>query len=212
MQRRSVSGMAQLPPPPAPALPPEGKLDYIILQLQRLVELGEQLTGQIPIVTEPTIIQPIVPLPLDIELLNTLIQATRYEGRVEISEWRLTWNCPAGVITQVPLTLPTGMVCTRRFGKLEASATSEDILANVYVDRHPIAAFGLPLTTTPIEFDFAEGFVKREVVMIECDNGAAFPTRLTLQMTCNMMDKSFFESFYEPLFEKVYNSIEQLTK
>ncbi|MBA7712916.1 hypothetical protein ES703_121909 [subsurface metagenome] len=198
--------VGQLPPPPA--APPDEKLDFIIQQLQRLVEIGELLTGQ----AVPAIIQPIIPLPLDIELLNTLIQATRYEGKVEISEWRLTWNCPAGVITQVPLTLPTGMVCTRRFGKLECSATSEDILANVYVDRKPVAAFGLPLTTTPIIFDFAEGYVKREVVMVECDNGAAFDTRLTLQMTCNMMDKSFYESFYEPLFEKVYNSIEQLTK
>ncbi|MBA7606432.1 hypothetical protein ES703_13580 [subsurface metagenome] len=101
------------------------------------------------------------------------------------------------------------MVCTRRFGKLEASATSDLIIANIYVDRKPIAAFGLPFTTTPIEFDFAEGYVKREVVMIECNNGAAFPTRLTLQMTCNMMDKSFYESFYEPLFEYIYESVEK---
>lgn len=150
-------------------------------------------------------------LPLDFEVLNTLLQGTRYEGKIEVTHWRVSWLCPAGATTNIPLYLPSGMICTRRKGLLLSDYYDPSVVANILVDRKVITPFGMPMVCS-CEFDFGEGYVKREVVEINTVNGTATDARLTLDMTCNMMEKSFFESFYQPLIELVYKTLEEVVK
>jgi len=201
---------------PAEGAPGSEQLDYLIriyellvAQMDAIVQATDKLATAASIISEPTGVQTVLPLSFDIEAFNTLLQASRFEGDTTISNWRLSWTCPAGVTTQVPLNLPSGMVCTRRKGLIISDFYDEDVVMQVLVDRKPVADFGLPLTG-PLDFDFAEGFVKREVVQVDCVNGTLFDAQVTLDLVCNLMEKEIYDGIYEPYFALISAKVREI--
>ncbi|GAJ03689.1 unnamed protein product, partial [marine sediment metagenome] len=159
-------------PPPSPATPPEEKLNYIVQQLQRLVEIGEQLIGQVPIVLEPKIVPGLVSVPLDPAMLNRAIMAMGLKGKASFPTVRAAWSCPAGMTTEVIFPMTPGWYCTSTFVTITSDFYDPSITVFVYADDIPITPWGVTLTG-PCEISYGDYFVKRKSVAISTVNNTA---------------------------------------
>jgi len=140
-------------------------------------------------------------LPPEIEALNTLTQLSGYTNYIDITNWDFVWLCPAGVITTLPLGMPAGYVCTRRYGFLSSDYYSKDITVNISVDGKDITPYGIPLTHE-IKFDYGNGFVKRDNVTLVINNESAEDIYLTYQGVGNLLTIDVYENFYKKLADR----------
>ncbi len=205
VQEQNAVGLGQAPPPPA--APPDVKLDYIIQQLQRLVEIGEQIIGEVPIVIEPKIVPGLVSVPLDPAILNRAIQAMRLKGKAWFPTTSFAWLCAAGAPTDYTITLPEGLLSTEREGLLSSDFYDPNILVNVYADDERITPYPIQLTRE-IPMDFGEYFLKRRSVRFETINGTATDALLTWVKVSTIIEKSFYDEFYQPIIEYMYKALE----
>lgn len=205
VQGQNALGVRQAPPPPA--VPPEVKLDFIIQQLQRLVEIGEQLIGQVPIVIEPKIVPGLVSVPLEPEILNHAIQAMRIKGESFFPTVRLTWSCPAGATTIFPIGVPAGYVCTCTTYVISSDFYDPNILVNAFVDDELMTPFGIILTGLS-EMDYAEHHIKHREVRFETTNNTATNAQLSVHVKACFLEKSYYEQFYVPIINYMRSVLE----
>jgi hypothetical protein len=185
------AGVGQVPP--LPISPTELKLAEISEKLSQLIDT----------------VKVTATLPLDPETLNRILQGARRPGdeRTWFPCWRLSWNCPAGAVTRVPLSLPAGWICTRRVAKLYATYYDPDISIEVLVDGSSVTApFGLSLTGA-IDLDFGEFLVKRDRIEVNTTNNSATDTLLSVEVSPSLLKNTYFQSFWEPLITLTYERL-----
>ncbi|GAJ05716.1 unnamed protein product, partial [marine sediment metagenome] len=160
-----VAILAARPARAAPEDETGQKLDYLadlaetqVQQLQRLVEIGEQLIGEVPIVIEPKIVPGLVSIPLDPEVLNRAIQAIAPMGKLKIETVVLTFSCPAGIATSITLPLVPGWYCTRREISYSCDFYDPNIVGYLYADGRLVTPLGVALSAPGI-MDFGEFYV-----------------------------------------------------
>ncbi|GAH57609.1 unnamed protein product, partial [marine sediment metagenome] len=199
---------------PAEAAPENEKLQYLIdlqttmvQQLQRLVQIAEQLIGEVPIIIEPKITPSLVSIPLDPEVLNRALQAMGLKGQIWVPTIRQSWACPAGATTVFPLGVPSGFVDTRRIGTLSSDFYDPNVSVQVFVDDSLVTPFGIALTGQST-VDFGEFFVKHREILISTTNNTATDAVLTLEVTPSFLLESFYEEFYRPIIEYMYRSLQ----
>lgn len=205
-------------PKPAPEATYEEKLDFIInsqeaqtILLARLVEIGEQLIGEVPMVIEPKIVPGLVSVPLDPEVLNRAIQAIMPTGKLKIETVVLTFSCPAGVATSIILPLLPGWYCTRREINYSSDFYDPNIIGMVYADGRLITPLGIALSA-PGPIDFGEFYVKKRDVSFIITNGTATDLVLTVHyITCHM-EKTYYDEFYAPIVEYMYKALEGVAR
>lgn len=210
---------------PAAAAPENEKLDYLIelqttmvLQLQRLIEIGEGLTmPEIVLPPDTTLTlkipEAIVTAPPDPEMLAMAGQLKAELGRMTIPTWRTVLACPAGTTRTLPFNIPPGWVAYRR-KPLEISSDFYDlnIGVNVYSDGvliNPTAP--MPLTGAFI-IDMGEYVTQWTQLLMEVINGTATDALVTFQVCTYLMDNSFWDEFITPLIEAVRVKVEGLIK
>ncbi len=199
---------------PAAAAPENEKLDYLVegqllmvQQLQRLVEIGEQLTGQVPIVIEPKIVPNLVTVPLEPRVLNHAIQAMGLHGVSLFPTTRATWLCPAGATTDIITPMPEGFVATCTDYILSSDFYDPNMLVSVFVDDRLITPFGLALTgVTPMEY--GEYYVKHKDIRVSTFNNTAVNAQLSLTTYICLLEKSFYERFYHPIIKYMFSALE----
>ncbi|GAI40872.1 unnamed protein product, partial [marine sediment metagenome] len=190
-----------------PDAPVEEKLNYIANQLYRLVGIGEQLIGQVPIVIEPKIMPSLVSIPLEPALLNRAIQAMRHQGKAWFPTLKLAWLCAAGAITEFPFYLPRDTIATCNFYELSSDFYDPDIVVNVYVDDGLTTPSGIALTG-PTKVDYGEYYVKSRGVFISTDNPTATDAILSYEGQGCFLEKSFYEEFYAPIIDYMHRVLE----
>ncbi len=199
---------------PAKAAAPDEKLDFIVesqsliaQELQRLVQIGEQLIGEVPIVIEPKIMPSLVSIPLEPALLNRAIQAMRHQGKAWFPTLKLAWSCAAGAITDFPLDLPANTIATCNFWELSSDFYDPDIVVNVYVDDGLVTPNGIALTG-PTKVDYGEYYVKSRGVFISTNNPTATDAILSYEGQGCFLEKSFYEEFYAPIIDYMHRVLE----
>lgn len=209
-----VAILAARPARAAPEDETGQKLDYLadlaeaqIQQLQRLVEIGEQLIGQVPIVLEPKIVPGLVSVPLEPQLLNRAIQAMRHQGKASFPAIRLAWSCPAGAITDFPIDLAANTIATCNFWELSSDYYDRNIVVNVYVDDGLVTPSGIALTG-PTKVNYGEYYIKRRGVLISTDNPTATDAILSYEGQGCFLEKSFYEEFYAPIIDYMHRVLE----
>lgn len=214
VQRPNALGVRQAPPPPA--APPDAKLDYMIQQLQRLIEILESLTmPEIVLPPEVTLKFPeaIVVIPPDPEMLASAGQLKAEAGRMFIPTWRTVLACPAGATRVLPFNIPPGWVTYRR-KPLEISSDFYDpnIGVNVYSDGvliNPTAP--MPLTGA-FTVDMGEYVTQWTQLLMEVINGTATDAVVSFQVCTYLMDSSFWDEFITPLIDAVRIKCEEIIK
>lgn len=217
-ERRNTLGVRQIPPPPAPAAPPDEKLDYIIQQLQRLIEIGEGLTmPEIVLPPDTTLTlkfpQAIIVVPPDPEMLANAGMLKAELGRMTIPTWRTVLACPAGTTRTLPFNIPPGWVTYRR-KPLEISSDFYDpsIGVNVYSDNiliNPTAP--MPLTGA-FTVDMGEYVAQWTQLLMEVINGTATDAVVSFQVCTYLMDRSFWDEFITPLIDTIGGRVEEIIK
>lgn len=203
---------------PAVAAPENEKVGYLIelqmamvQQLQRLVEIGEQLLGYFPIVIEPTIVPGLISIPLEPKSLNHTIQAMALHGSSFFPTIRVTWVCPAGTITDFPLPIPEGFVATCTDYGLSSDFYDPNITVNIYVDDRLLTPFGIALTG-PQDMEYAEYYIKHKEVFVQTINNTATDAQLSFDVFACFLEKSFYEEFYAPLIQYAYSALQGVAR
>lgn len=193
---------------PAKAAPENEKLDYLIdlqttmvQELQKLVVIGEQLIGEVPIVIEPKIVPGLVSVPLDPEMINRALQAMGLKGKTQFPNIKHFFACPAGTTTEFPLGLPTGYYCTCCLCTISSDYYHPDISVKVYVDDEDLTPWGYCLTG-PSTLCYGEYHVKKRLVLYEVTNNTTTDAGITvaIEPIC-LVEKGFYEEFYVPIIE-----------
>lgn len=212
MPRRNELGVAQAPPPPPlPTAPPEVQLNFIVQQLYRLVQIGEQLIGQVPIVLEPKIVPGLVSVPLDPEVLNRAIQAVTPLGKARFGTTRGAVLCPAGLTTSWTHYMMTNYYCTDREIYFSADFYDPLIVVNIYVDDHLVTPYGIQLTG-PGPLNFGDYYVKKTKVDVVAVNATATPCVISSHWNWTSLEKSFYDEFYRPILNYMYRSLEEVAR
>jgi len=208
---------------PAAAAPENEKMDYLIslletlvLQNQRLVEVGEGLT--MPEIVLPADLtlkleEAIKTIPPDPELLATAGQLKAELGRMFIPTWRVALLCLSGVTTPLPFNVPQGWVTFRR-KPLEVSSDLYDPLIglNVYSDNvliNPIAP--MPITGA-FTVDMGEYIAQWTTLIVEVINGTLFNAVVSFQVCTYLFDASYWDEFIAPMINLVAAKVEGLLK
>ena len=200
------------------APPPEGNWTYLLKLLEaiavgvaRLVEIAEQFTlpGAPPITIEAKLKAGMVFMPLDPEGLNGAIQAMRLEGQTTFPTSKLSWACPAGVVTDFTLTMPANYVDTRRLCRITSDFYDPAVTLNVFVDGHSATPQGIALTGATT-VDYGEFYVKTIDVRFSVNNASAVNAVVTLEQVAALMEKSFYEEFYAPLMNYMYSRLKEV--
>ncbi len=210
----TVAILAARPARAAPEDETGQKLDYLadlaeaqVQQLQRLVEIAEQLIGEVPIVLEPKIVPGLVSIPLEPKALNHAIQAMSLHGVSFFPTIRLTWLCPAGATTIFPISIPEGYIATCTDYGFSSDFYDPNITVNQYVDDRLLTPYGIALTG-PIAMEYAEYYVKHKDVVIETINNTATDAQLSFHVYACFLEKSFYEEFYAPIMEYMHSALE----
>jgi len=154
----------------------------------------------------PEIMPALVTIPLDPEVLNRALQAMKL-GNTSFPTTRFVWVCPAGVTTIYTISLPEGLVCTRRTGILSSDFYDPNILVYQYVDGQLATPYPIPLTGET-EIDSGEYYVKHRDLRFIVINGTAFNATLSWLKVSSLMEKSFYDSFYVPIIEYMFRTLE----
>jgi len=155
-------------------------------------------------------------IPLDPEVLNSLIEAQRIFGIYKTYTYQTSFTVTAGITVEVPFYIPVGMVCTRRdYLTFTSDYFSSDILVWVYVGDKLITRpeEGASLART-LRVSFGDDYVKHEeeIVLMKVQNKTTVDAEITVDVRPSLMEKSFYDRFYEPLIKKGYTTLEELTK
>ena len=169
----------------------EERLDSIISQLQKLIEISER---------------PRVSTPLDPDILNKAIQAMRLRGKAWFPTFVQSWVCPAGMVTDLPLWLPAGMVCTNRICDLSSDFYDPDVTVTIYVDDEMITMQPITLTHA-MPIDFGEYFIKHRSMLFSTTNNTATDALLTFTGTCCLLEKSFYEEWYSKIISFMFDTL-----
>lgn len=200
------------------APPPEGNWTYLLKLLEaiavgvaRLAEIAENYApGQIPPINIIAEVKPgMVFVPLDPEGLNGVIQAMRLEGQTTFPTSKLSWACPAGVVTDFTLTMPANYVDARRLCRVTSDFYDPAVTLNVFVDGHSATPQGIALTGATT-VDYGEFYIKTIDVRFSVNNASAVNAVVTLEQVAALMEKSFYEEFYAPLLSYMYSRLKEV--
>lgn len=214
VQERNALGVGQAPPPPPPDAPPNEKLDYIAQQLYRLVEIGEKLIGEVPIVIEPKIIPAYALMTIEPKTITEFIEAVSPPGKtIGRRDIAFTMVAPAGTTNQYAFRMPSGWVSIVRTPFVFTSDFYDPgLTVEVWVEetRIPVTYGALPMTgPRTLDLSFR---VKRYGMDYEIVNGTATDALITIEATGFWLEKSYYEEFYKPLIEKIYQAAEALIR
>jgi hypothetical protein len=205
--------------PAAAATPEEQWARLIQLQegqlaaLARLVEIAEKLSGEpgevSPIVIKAEVKPGMVFVPLDPEGLNGAIQAMRLKGMTMFPQTRLAWAIPAGVTTDLILTVPVNYVDTRRACLITSDFYDPAIVLNIFVDGELVTPQGVAITGATT-IDFGEFYVKHDNIHLSTLNGSPVNAVMSLQVVAALMEKSFYDEFYTPIINYMYAQLKEV--
>ena len=207
-------GIRQLPPPPSPAAPTEEKLDFMIQQYQRMIEILEGLTmPEIILPADFTLKFPsaIVTLSPDPEMLGNALQLRPEIGAFTLPTWRTALACPLGATTTLPFNIPPGWVSFRRYPMQISSDFYDPLIGiNVYSDDiliNPVAP--MPLTGA-FTIDMGEYVTQWTRLLLEVINATAINAVVSFQISTFLIDRSFWDSFVLPGIHTIRRKIEEL--
>jgi len=214
MQRQKSLGVRQLPlpPPPAPTSTPGEKLDYVIRQLQRLVELAEALLGK-----NAQVIPTVFSIPLDpLELTMTSMQEMGPSGEGSFPSsfptTPLTWPVLAGATVDHVIGIPEGTVELSTSCVLASDFYDPNIAVTVSVDDDKVVT-PIPLALTrPSPITFGSNYAKRVQIVVHVFNNTATDITLTLELHPRIVEKSLFDAFQRPLIDYVSSCIRLLAE
>lgn len=214
MQRRKALGVSQLPlpAPPAPASSPEEKLDYLIKQLQRLIEIAEALLGK-----NARVIPTVFSIPLDpLELTMTSMQEMGPSGEGSFPSsfptTALTWTVLAGATVDHVIGIPEGTLELSTSCVLASDFYDPNIAVTVSVDDDKVVT-PLPLALTrPTPITFGGNYIKRLQIVVHVFNNTATDAVLTLELHPRIVEKSVFDAFQRPLIDYVSSCIRLLAE
>jgi len=163
-----------------------------------------------------SILWPILSVIIDPEQLNRVMQANSYRlapAELMIPTFRLAVLVPAGEEVELPLLLPEGYVCTRRYPiTFSSNYYSEDLLVDLSVDGRKVNPYPMPLTGR-FDVDFGAYYVKFHDVTINIYNNTTRDVTVTVQCSGHFIKEDRqYHNWYKPIIEFAYDLLTELAK
>jgi len=179
----------------------------MVQQLQSLVEIGEQVIGQVPI------FGPQASVHLSPEATIDSMQVGASMGQIQVVGFAVPVAVVAGGVTTWQFRLPSGWVSVSRTPyHFTSDFYDPDLTLAVLVEEEmrPITWGVLPMTgPRDILFDF---FTKRFGMDVVVTNGTPMDVIVTGEATVVWLGKSYYDGVYLPLMRALYQRAEEVAR
>lgn len=215
-----VAILAARPARAAPEDETGQKLDYLAdlaetqaQQLQRLVEIGEQVIGEVPIVLEPKILPSFASVPLAPEYIIDFMQIGTPKGQIQVVGFAVPIGVAAGETTTWEFRMPAGWVSVARTPyRFTSDFYDLNLTVEVRIEEEmrPITWGPLPLTgPREVLLDFITKRYGMDVIIV---NNTATDALITGEATVVWLEKSYYDDFYLPLMQTLYQAAEGVAR
>lgn len=139
--------------------------------------------------------------------VNHIIQAMGLHAVSFFPTTKVSFACPAGVITDLVLPMPVGYYATCTDYVLTSDFYDPNIAVSVLVDGENTTPVGIALTG-PTSMEYAEYYVKKVEAIVRVTNDTLINAVVSFQIFACFVQIGFYNSFYKPVIDYMYYALQ----